>query len=97
MRTKEKGPGQQPGSPQDNFAPLDNPALDSKQEYLHALADEIATLAAWNDDLSARIQRIELLFQSSHGIHERQRDRLLCEGEAWKTAANSLVKRLSHD
>jgi len=68
-----------------------------KKDDLRQLTSDLEVLASWREDLSARINRVELLFQSSIGIFEEQRDRLIREGEAWKGACNSIVKRLRHD
>jgi hypothetical protein len=64
---------------------------------LDQLTADLETLADWKDDLSDRISRLELCSQSSVGVHDGQRDRLIREGEAFKHACNSLMKRLRRD
>jgi hypothetical protein len=75
---------------------LDTTGPSTRNEYddLRQLTSDLETLAYWKEDLAARICRVELCFQSSVGILEEQRDRLLREGDAWKRACNSIMKRL---
>jgi hypothetical protein len=61
---------------------------------LDRLLDDLETLASWREDLDARIRRAEICFQSSVGLSDERRDELLHEGNAWKRAANGVVKRL---
>ena len=58
------------------------------------LADDLETVAAWKEDLAARIRRAELCFQSSVGLSDGRREALLHEGKAWHRAANAITKRI---
>jgi len=62
---------------------------------LGQLTDDLETLAEWKEDLEARSRRAEICFKSSVGLSDERRAELLHEGNAWKRAADALVKRLS--
>jgi hypothetical protein len=49
MTTKQKAPGWQPGSPQDNSAPLDNPTPESTQAEI-VLHDQAETEVYFDED-----------------------------------------------
>jgi hypothetical protein len=59
------------------------------------LCDDLETLAAWKEDLAARVARAELCFQSSVGLSDERRGDLLHEGRSWHRAANALSKRIT--
>jgi hypothetical protein len=61
------------------------------------LTDDLEKLAEWKEDLTFRLRRADILFNSSVGILEDHIDRLGREVEAWKGVANSLVKRMKKD
>jgi hypothetical protein len=61
---------------------------------VHRLLDDLETLAAWKEDLQARIRQAELCQKSSVGLSDERLDNLLHEGSAWRRAANGVVKRI---
>jgi|SoiMethySBSTD1v2_1073268.scaffolds.fasta_scaffold1509067_2 hypothetical protein len=63
-------------------------------EDFEQLTDDLEKLAEWKEDLSFRLHRADICFNSSVGVLEEHIERLTREVEAWKGVANSLVKRM---
>ena len=67
----------------------------SSKSSVDRLLDDLETVAAWREDLDARIKRAQLCLESSVGLSDERQDALLHEGGAWKRAANAIVKRIT--
>ena len=55
--------------------------------------DDLECLAAWREDLDARIRRADICMNSSVGLSYERQDALLHEGRVWNRAINHLIKR----
>ena len=69
----------------------------NSKSTINRLLDDLETLAAWKEDLDVRVARADLCAQSSVGIADQTRNKLLGEGKAWLRAANGLIKRMRDD
>jgi hypothetical protein len=63
----------------------------NSKSTINRLLDDLETLAAWKEDLDARIRRADICMNSSVGLSDERLDDLLHEGSAWKRAANGLI------
>jgi hypothetical protein len=65
----------------------------NSKSTINRLLDDLETIAAWREDLDARIARAEICFHSSVGLSDERREALVHEGRVWDRAARHMEKR----